>query len=310
MTDPNPPDFKNLVESFLTSLPVPDPSSISFTPSLTPKFLSLLSPLLRARCSFNIQTLVKQNASQDDNDDLQPPNFEQEHRLQIARHQWAGLLYWKQQHVENNAESFAPIFARRLYESRDLISSSSDVFEVNGFARPDEETILSSVLIPETEVEIVFTYDLVESKWLVYEAKISSPVPADDGQGLGVFEPGGVWAEELKDAKVPQRSLANHEDAYWDAYDDQDDDQASQKSTADAGRDNDNDDSYYDRYGDVNTSITDGPSKPISSPIHTHVTSSIQTLFTLTQSYGLSPSEFKDLVSQAADLAIQSSIIS
>ncbi|KAK9465497.1 hypothetical protein V1512DRAFT_45266 [Lipomyces arxii] len=317
MTSPPNPEFHKLFHEFVNNLPLNDfkskaPGLAAATPTLPASFLSLLSPLLRARLSFNIQSFELGDVK------AETQNYDNDRVLETVRHQWAELLTWSG--ASQEIPELGPILARKLYESKSILNgenlqefdSESTKVEAKGFARPDEETILASAWLPATGVEVVWCWELSESAWRVQEAKLAM-IESDaniygDSDYLEQQKRERAWAVDLADAQVGvgKVNVANDDDddSYWDGYDDVDDKKpelSKEKLLIDATVENDVE--FYKQYDSVETAVgSELDPKNSELPVHTHIRTSIKSLLQLARDSGVSHEVFMSLLKEGLEV--------
>ncbi|KAK9382696.1 uncharacterized protein V2V93DRAFT_162221 [Kockiozyma suomiensis] len=290
-------DVDSLVASFLGNLPKnPTAEGASSStddiliPHLTPTFLGLLSPLLRARLSYNIESFT--TGDKTDHHMLSSV-------IESVTSQWAAMLSW------SSSPSSGPVLARRLY---DAANNEAIQVSTSGIIKPDIETVLVRGVLVDHDVVMTWTWEATENAWRVHEVSYladSTAVENDDEVDL---------------------DQEDEEDSYWDEYDrklaEQEDQQQqpehqptfpTQSTTPNKDQTN-SDDEYYSRYESVETMVvSDDPQQQMqqqtaqtdqtgeNAAVLKHLDTSIKSLFALSKASGISKEKFLGIVNSCVE---------
>ncbi|KAK9462400.1 uncharacterized protein V1516DRAFT_670160 [Lipomyces oligophaga] len=303
---PPDPKFETLLTEFLRHVPS-TPSgqtdkSDALHPTLSVPFLSQLSPLLRARMSYNIHQYSLDDSSLLDNDS-EEDRYRAQRVLDSLHHQWANMLSWSSTMGSPEDPELGPILARKIYQARDDLvlkfseeeqerhfESLTNAIKDNGVLNPDIETTLANVTLPEYDLALTWSWISEESAWRVYEAKIISE-------------------NDVNLNHITTRS-DDDDDEYWDQYDsvpDESKDQIHQTEQTDLSPEDD--EKFYAKYDSVESVIGDKaesiPSTTeigsANSPIQYHLQSTLHSLYQLSLSSGISKDQFLYLAKEATN---------
>ncbi|KAK7203847.1 hypothetical protein BZA70DRAFT_282223 [Myxozyma melibiosi] len=300
------PEITQLIDDFLRHLPQPPESpTVSLVPVLPSFFLAQLSPLLRARLSYNISQFSAVGEGEGEEGEERRGEmsaFDAERVLESVTCQWASLLAWSSSTdtVSSTSPDLGPLIARSLYTaaSEHELGEGRLTIEPSGILKPDVETVLVGVYFPDHGLSLTWCWESGEGAWRVHEVKLGKTEEVDEVErivsGLAVGEDGDE----------------DDENSYWDEYD-------RQLQAADDGDDNgesnltptpapapvspaqsspSDDESYYARYNAVETAVSDPTEQPHhqqeQSAVLTHVQTTVKSLYDLARASGFSREEF------------------
>ncbi|KAK9449093.1 uncharacterized protein V1518DRAFT_427535 [Limtongia smithiae] len=291
------PDISLLYKSFVENLPRFDYRP-AVAPAFSTNFLSLLSPLLRARLAYNLPTYQPTTI----NPDANVENDESE----LCK--WAELLTFKRPYSTSPdvIEEYGPAeLLRKLYTDA-ADERTNQVIKIF-YARLDEETFhVTAALIPR-HIEMTWEWVPVEKAWLVRDV---FSVTEEDCLDKQFLEPSTAHFEKALTQAIA--TLADDKDdeddeAYFEAYDRHIDGEigAALESNTPHDFSDDDDEAYYSRYDNVGTVIvpeddtnTTTTECAVPQAVRAHIQTTVRSLIELSSSCNMPKLELAKIFRQ------------